>query len=489
MVGKCKLKMDLVLTIVITLVCAINDVNGMTTNKVIVKTRPSCFKASLNVNNEELIKGKTGLYALIIDVKNKKTYNTSFNQPMRSTFGNFFQRNANRQAFIRYFNRLRNETVVVFVANRLCSYNIFGDWISYLLTSTNLQFENKLGNWRHATTISCVSTCPEDVYVSSMFGRDASLNLSINFKDETIDKMPTEQNIKSNLLIIIIVSVLLGITTIVSIIFIGIYFRQKRLKKESKSQKEEKTRENLYYDSEYEKLTKGCCNQSNLPSRTSQEYQDLETSPLKTEQNQYNNPNLTIVTKLEPPEYQELEKSPIKTEKHLFNRPNLSTVNSQEYQDLDCSGTKADINQVKDCFSLKSNTYQDLNNKNELVRPTEPDSPGQMYTYIESPNHPLPGPGTSFNLFTKSLENLDKDSSNIEKENFSSYISLDGNTEVNQGINVYKKPSNIPKFEPPIESKSSKFNRNEYKIDNKIDEPVYETPDIATAAILPSKNK
>ena len=86
--------------------------------------------------------------------------------------------------------------------------------------------------------------------------------------------------------------------------------------------------------------------------------------------------------------------------------PCSKPTNIQEYQDL----TKPLVHQISQTSSVKSNTYQDL------VQTNEPNSPTEMYTYIESPSHLLPG--TSFNLFKKSLENLIQDSSKVNKDNY-----------------------------------------------------------------------
>ena len=142
----------------------------------------------------------------------------------------------------------------------------------------------------------------------------------------------------------------------------------------------------------------------------------------------------------------------------------------QTYEDLNRSSFKTHISQSSRFSSTKSNTYQGLigNGGTEQSVTNDSDDDNEdddnIYAYIDEQatttddnNHLKPG--TSFNLFKRSLEDLKQDSSNMEKNNFSSYVTVSDKTRNNNmtesielatpAPHIYKTPSSVPKFMPP----------------------------------------
>ena len=157
----------------------------------------------------------------------------------------------------------------------------------------------------------------------------------------------------------------------------------------------------------------------------------------------------------------------------------------QNYEDLKGSSFKTHISQSSRFSSTKSNTYQGLiGGVNKGGSPSDEDN---IYAYIdEASDGSCLKPGTSFNLFKKSLEDLNQDSSKLEKNNFSSYVTVTeknhntGTVELAQRPNIYKSPSSVPKFMPPCNNNKSVKSFNEVNkrtspvFDSKSNSPLYE---------------
>ena len=122
-----------------------------------------------------------------------------------------------------------------------------------------------------------------------------------------------------------------------------------------------------------------------------------------------------------------------------------------------------------------STTYQDLIPTSAMGGQSSSNSE-TIYSSIEMPtNTSLEVPGTSFNLFRRSMENFDQDPSDINKDNFSSYVKVDcENLNSKTNICIYKKPSSVPKFQPPLEDM---VRPDMYKNSGSygVTEPVYES--------------
>ena len=154
----------------------------------------------------------------------------------------------------------------------------------------------------------------------------------------------------------------------------------------------------------------------------------------------------------------------------------------ENYQDLRRgSSFKTVISQSSRLSSsTKSNTYQGLigslcdpeeGNCDDTIYDNDDDN---IYAYIDDDNsdehHNGLKPGTSFNLFKSSMENMNQDSTELDKTKFSSYITVSSDKQHHDKNNIsadaqdtrvcthnilYKKPSGVPKYMPPAVSNNN----------------------------------
>ena len=181
--------------------------------------------------------------------------------------------------------------------------------------------------------------------------------------------------------------------------------------------------------------------------------------------------------------YEETEYQSV-PERSGSNSSDTSQQHQQKtYEDLKGSSFKTHISQSSRFSSTKSNTYQGLiGGTTDKSTNNDSDDDDNIYAYIDEQataddnNHLKPG--TSFNLFKRSLEDLKQDSSNLEKNNFSSYVTVTEKTLNNNSAetielatatatppHIYKTPSSVPKFNPPRNSTNENEVKGIYEVD------------------------
>ncbi|XP_066911569.1 uncharacterized protein [Clytia hemisphaerica] len=433
---------DGLIILFICLVCCQQNITGA----VDVQAKSSCAidsKLTLKVDNKELVQPQRGLYVLVLNTTNGKYKNKSFDQPMKSYFWDIWEsskRKKNKLNFIKYIQNFPNNTVIVFVSKGLCKYSQFGDWISFLEEDTDLVFEEKdyRGDWMSAIVVACKTNCPKNIRPISVYGQHATLNVTFSVKGDENVLVPAKSDENEITKIIIIVCVAAIIILLVAISTFLLYQRlHSNRNKQNNQDGEPISEENgqAYEDAEYERIgSVTSTSQTNIP--TSQQYTDL-----KRMHSQQSNTSNT---------YQGLQ---------------LPESNS-EYKSLETFRFNSQ-------HSNASITYTDLTPASIERGQQSPSAPDNIYSSIETPTDEAL-PGTSFNLFKRSMENIDQDPKDINKNNFSSYVKMDCENP-NSKTKIYKKPSSVPKFQPPVNDDMVIPDIYENSGCNAVMEPVYET--------------